>query len=56
MKEITKKFLDGNLAGSTTKSVTAHGFEKNKIYTDCVTGNKYEIIEIKDVNFGVWVK
>ena len=50
MQRITKKFLDGILEGLTHTSITAHGFELNKVYSDCVTGNKYQIVDVQDVN------
>lgn len=49
MNKITKKFLDGNLEGLTHTFNTFHGFELNKIYSDCVTGAKYQIIEVENI-------
>lgn len=48
MKRVTKRHLEGNLKGLETTSITCHGFELNKIYSDCVTGNKYQIVRIED--------
>ena len=44
--QVTKKYLEGNLKGIEIKENTFHGFELNKVYTDCLTGNKYQIINI----------
>jgi len=48
MKQITKKYLEGNLKGIEITEKTYHGFEVDKIYTDCVTGNKYKIVKIEN--------
>jgi len=50
MKLITKLFLDGNLKGLTHTEKTYAGFEKGKIYSDCVTGSKYKIIELVQID------
>jgi hypothetical protein len=50
INRITKKFLDGNLKGLEYQENTFHGFELNKVYSDCVTGFKYQIVKIEKVN------
>jgi hypothetical protein len=47
--KVTKKFLDGALKDLEYTENTFHGFELNKIYSDCVTGNKYQIVSIEKI-------
>lgn len=49
MKLVTKKFLDGNLKGLEYQFKTYHGFELGKIYSDCVTGKRYQIVKVEVV-------
>ncbi len=49
MKEIKRKFLDGMLKGLIYTGQTMVNFKLNEIYTDSLTGDKYQIIEIKEV-------
>ena len=50
INRVTKKHLDGNLKGLETSENTFHGFELNKVYTACITGSKYQIVNIEKVN------
>ena len=49
INKVSKKHIEGNLKGIVTTENTFHGFELNKVYSDCVTGNKYEIVSIEKI-------
>jgi hypothetical protein len=49
MLKITKKFLEGNLEGETYTFKTYQPFELGKIYSDCITGKKYEIVAVERI-------
>ena len=50
MLKVTKKFLDGNLEGDTYTFKTYQPFEVGKIYSDYVTGKKYEIVNVERID------
>jgi hypothetical protein len=51
IQKVTKRHLEGNLKGMETTEKTFAGFELGKIYSCCVTGNRYEIVNIEHVEF-----
>lgn len=51
INKVTKKYLTGNLKNMEIIERTFHPFELTKIYIDCMTGNKYMIVNMERVLF-----
>jgi hypothetical protein len=51
INQVTKKFLTGNLQGLSVKEKTFQPFEEGKIYSCCVTGDRYIIAKVEEVDF-----
>lgn len=45
--KITKLFIDGLLEGLRYEEKTIVAFECGRIYSDCVTGERYQIVDIE---------
>ena len=50
INQVTKKFLDGYAKDLEYTEKTFAAFELGKIYSDCVTGSKYQIISVEKVD------
>ena len=53
INKVTKRHLEGNLKGIETIEKTFCPFEVGAVHSCCVTGNRYEIVNVEKVDIQI---